>query len=66
MRANTHTHTRTCTRRHSKFKSFKENVRSNKDSGQIERDKVKYLNYLNKTIEKCKMRKSILSGVSCF
>ena len=34
-------------------KFFNENIRSNEDSGQIERNKLKYLNYLNKMIEKC-------------
>ena len=33
------------------------NIRSNEDSGQIERNKLN-LNYLNKMIEKCKMRSS--------
>ena len=51
----THTHARSC-----------ENIRSNKDSGQIERNKLKYLHYLHKMIEKCKMRKFILGEVSCF
>ena len=45
-RAHTHTHT------HAKFKFFNENIRSNKDSGQIERNKLKYLHYLNKLIKK--------------
>ena len=44
----THTHTHT----HAKFKFFNENIRSNKDSGQIERNKLKYLHYLNKLIKK--------------
>ena len=43
-----HTHTQT----HAKFKFFNENIRSNKDSGQIERNKLKYLHYLNKLIKK--------------
>ena len=50
--------------RYSKF--FDENIRSNKDSRQIERNELKCLRYLNKMIEKCKMRKLILSEVSCF
>ena len=33
----TYTHARSC-----------ENIRSNKDSGQIERNKLKYLHYLHK------------------
>ena len=45
-RAHTHTHT------HAKFKFFNENIRSNKDSEQIERNKLKYLHYLNKLIKK--------------
>ena len=49
-----------------KFKFFNENIRSNMDSGQTERRKLKYLHYLNKMIEKCKMRKFIFSEVSCF
>ena len=49
-----------------KFKIFNENIRSNKDSGQIERNKLTYLHYLNKMIEKYKMRKFIFSEVSCF
>ena len=44
----THTHTHT----HAKFKFFNENIRSNKDSKQIERNKLKYLHYLNKLIKK--------------
>ena len=60
----THTHTHTCTQ--AKFKFFNESIRSNKDSGQIERNKIKYLHYLNKMIKKCKMRKFILSEASCF
>ena len=31
-----------------KFKIFDENIRSNKDSGQIQRNKLTYLHYLNK------------------
>ena len=65
MRGHTHTHARTHART-GKIKLFNENVRSNEDSGQIERDKLKYLHYLNKMIEKCKVRKSIFSEVSCF
>ena len=56
----THTHTHTC-----KIKIFNENVRSNKDSGQTERNKLKYLHYLNKMIEKCKVKNFIFSEVSC-
>ena len=51
---------------HAKFKFLNENIRSNKDSGQIQRNKLKYLHYLNKMIEKCKMKKFIFSEVSCF
>ena len=57
-----HTHTHT----HAKFKFFNENIRSNKDSGQNERNKPKYLHYLNKMIEKCKIKKFIFSEVSYF
>ena len=63
----THIHTQARTHaRTSKIKFFNENIRSNKDSGQIERNKLKYLHYLNKMIEKCKMKKFIFSEVSCF
>ena len=51
---------------HPKFKFFNKNFRSNKYSWQIERNKLKYLHYLNKMIEKCKMRRFIFSEVSCF
>ena len=49
-----------------KFKIFNKNIRSNKDSGQIERKKLTYLHYLNKMIGKYKLRKFIFSEVSCF
>ena len=49
-----------------KFKIFNKNIRSNKDSGQIERKKLTYLHYLNKIIGKYKLRKFIFSEVSCF
>ena len=68
----TYTHTRTHTHTHIdlnfaiEFKFFNENIRSQKDSRQIERNKVKYLHYLNKMIEKFKMRKFIYSEASCF
>ena len=67
-RTHTHTHTHTHTRTyiHAKFKFFYENIRSNKDSGQTERNKLKYFHYLNKMIENCKMKKFIFSEVSCF
>ena len=51
---------------HVKFKFFNENIRSNKNSEQTERNKLKYLHYLNKMIEKYKMRKFIFSEVLCF
>ena len=57
----THTHTHKC-----KIMCFNENIRSNKDYGQIERKKLKYLHYLNKMIQKCKTKKFIFSEVSCF
>ena len=56
-------HTHMLARTHAKFKIFNENIRPNKDSGQIERNKLKYLHYLNKVIEKCKMKKFIFSEV---
>ena len=34
-----------------KFLFFNENIRSKRDSGQIERNRLKYLHYLNKMIE---------------
>ena len=43
-----------------------ENIRSNKDSGQIERNELAYLHYQNKMAEKYKMRKFIFGEVSCF
>ena len=49
-----------------KFKIFNKNIRSNKDSGQIERKKLTHLHYLNKMIGKYKLRKFIFSEVSCF
>ena len=50
-----------------KFKIFNENIRPNKDSGQIVRNKLTCLHYLNKMIEKYKMRrKFIFCDVSCF
>ena len=49
-----------------KFEFFNENIRSKKDSGQIEGNKLKYLHYLNKMIEKCRVKKFIFSEVSCF
>ena len=49
-----------------KFKIFNKNIRSNKDSGQIERKKLTYLHYLNKMIGKYKLRKFIFSEVSSF
>ena len=49
-----------------KFKFFNENIRSNKDSRQIERNKLTYLHYVSKSIEKYKMSKFIFSEVSCF
>ena len=55
----THTHTHTC-----KIKFFNKNIRSNKGSGQTERNKLIYLHYLNKIIEKCKMNNFIFSEVS--
>ena len=57
----THIHTHKC-----KIMSFNENIRSNKDYGQIERKKLKYLHYLNNMIQKCKTKKFIFSEVSCF
>ena len=55
----THKHTNTQTRplAHAQFKFINENIRSNKDSRQIDRNKLKYLHYLNKMIEKCEMKK---------
>ena len=47
-----------------KFKFFNEN-RSKRDSGQTE-NQLKYLHYLNKMIEKCKVRKFIFSKALCF
>ena len=47
-----HTYTHTHTHTHAKFTFFNENIRSNKDSEQIERNKLKYLHYLNKLIKK--------------
>ena len=49
-----------------KFKFFNENIRSNKDSGQIERNKLKYLHHLNKKIENMQGEKVHFSEVSCF
>ena len=43
-----------------------ENIRSNKDSGQTERNELAYLHYQNKMTEKYKMRKFIFGEVSCF
>ena len=51
---------------HSKFKFFNDNIKSKKDSGQIERNKVKHLHYLNKIIKKCKLTKFIFSKALCF
>ena len=45
---------------------FNENIRSNKDSGQIERNELAYLHYQNKMTEKYKIRKFIFGEVSCF
>ena len=45
---------------------FSENMGSNKDSGQTDKNKLKYLHYLIKMIEKCKMRKFIFSEVLFF
>ena len=45
---------------------FNENNVSKKDTGQIEINKLKYLHYLSKMIEKCKVKKFISSEVSCF
>ena len=49
-----------------KFKFFNENVRSKKDSGQIERNKLKYFHHLNKMIENMQGEKVHFSEVSCF
>ena len=49
------THTRTHTHTH-----------THTQMGQIERNKLKYLHYLNKMTEKCKIKKFIFSEVSCF
>ena len=38
---------------------FNENMRSNKDSGQLGRTKLKHLHYLNKMIEKCNLKNFI-------
>ena len=62
----THTEAHTHTRTQMQNQVFNENMRSNKDSGQTERKKLKYLHYLNKVIGKCEMKKVILSEVSCF
>ena len=64
-----HKHMHACThaRTHMQNSSFFiENIRSNKDSGQFERNKLKYLYYLNKMIEKCKTKKFIFTEVSWF
>ena len=68
----THTHRDTHTDIHTHIHThmqnssfFNENIRSNKKM-KIERNKLKYLHYLNKMIEKCKMKKFIFSEVSCF
>ena len=45
---------------------FNENIRSNKDSGQIERNELAYLHYQNKMTEKYKIKKFIFGEVSCF
>ena len=55
----THTYTHACTHT-CEIQIFNENIRCNKDSGQIEGNK------LNKMIEKCKISKFIFSEVSCF
>ena len=49
-----------------KFKFFNGNINSKKDPGQIERNKLTYLHYLNKMIEKYKMTKFIFHEFSCF
>ena len=51
---------------HAKFKFLNDNIKSNKDPGQIERNKLTYLQFLNKMIEKYKMRKFVFNEVSCF
>ena len=51
------THTRTHTHTH---------THTHTQMGQIERNKLKYLHYLNKMTEKCKIKKFIFSEVSCF
>ena len=68
----THTHRDTHTDIHTHIHThmqnssfFNENIRSNKKM-KIERNKLKYLHYLNKMIEKCKMKKFIFSEVSSF
>ena len=49
-----------------KFKFFNGNIKSNKDPRQIERNKLTYLYYQNKMIEKYKISKFIFNEVSCF
>ena len=50
--AHAHAHTHTHTHAHEKFKFFNENIRSNKDSEQTERNELKNLHYLSKMIKK--------------
>ena len=49
-----------------KFKFFNGNIKSNKDPRQIKRNKLTYLHYQNKMIEKYKISKFIFNEVSCF
>ena len=76
IHTHTHTHTHTYIDTHkytsswdntgsqnliqAKFQFFNENIRSNKDSGQTEKNKLKYLHYLNKMIENARWGGSIL------
>ena len=45
---------------------FNESIRSKKTSEKTEKNKLKYLHYLNKMTEKCNVRKFIISEFSCF
>ena len=49
-----------------KFKFFNENIRSKKDSGQIEGNKLNVFALSKQNDWKCKVSKFIFSKVSCF
>ena len=58
MRVHTHTRTHTHIYTHMQNQVFNENIRPNKDSGQTERNKLKYLHYLNKWLKNSRWRSS--------